>query len=251
MTSTYLRLNCPYVHSTFTEQLNMGPLFLNFSSIPLKYSAYFFLIVSHIYESNAIKSCAKNQLHGAGFHLEKFIVAQLTKNVYGSWTLITVGYEVLTAVGTHFYQTTRRYNPQDRHLRSLPCTQKSALDPMLNHAHTAVRRSISILCSHLRLYFATKMFAFLMSHMSVFTSRTCFSLFFPCRGFLCNSLCIRFQCQKILLATLRMSRDLWNSSRAPDGVCIALWFLGMTNPPISAEVQGLSKLSGQRRHVSC
>lgn len=61
---------------------------------------------------------------------------------------------------------------------------------------------------------------------------------------------IRFQCRTIMLATPRMLRNLSNNSRAPDGVCIALWFLGMTNPPTSAEVQGLSKLPGQRRHAS-
>lgn len=36
---------------------------------------------------------------------------------------------------------------------------------------------------------------------------------------------------EVLLATLRMSRAQSNSSRAPDGVYIALWFLGTNNHP--------------------
>jgi hypothetical protein len=46
-----------------------------------------------------------------------------------------------------------------------------------------------------------------------------------------------------------MSGDLWNGRQAPDGVYIALRFLGRTNPPTPAKVQGLLKLSGQRRHA--
>jgi len=42
---------------------------------------------------------------------------------------------------------------------------------------------------------------------------------------------IRLQCRKVLLATLRMSRAQSHSSRAPDGVYIALWFLGTNNHP--------------------
>ena len=42
---------------------------------------------------------------------------------------------------------------------------------------------------------------------------------------------IGLQCRKVLLAALRMSRAQSHSSRAPDGVYIALWFLGTNNHP--------------------
>lgn len=57
---------------------------------------------------------------------------------------------------------------------------------------------------------------------------------------------IRLQCRKVLLATLRMSRAQSHSSRAPDGVYIALWFLETNNHPPLVEVQGLSKVPRQR-----
>jgi hypothetical protein len=90
------------------------------------------------------------------FHKSNIFINQLNKN-HPRGLLIALMMEAARTSETlaNFYQTTRRYNPEDSHLRSLPCSQEPATRPYPEpveyspHTHTF---KISTLITYLHLY---------------------------------------------------------------------------------------------------